>query len=102
MANENLGVATEPSPESLQLRGFTFVQWGLTFWNLSKHRCFVMLDISVGGGAWSLVSEGISPPKPAVWTVWQNFSLLFNAIASEKYLGYAICQACKVCQTFCL
>jgi len=31
MANEKLGVATEPSPENLQLRGFTFVQWGLTF-----------------------------------------------------------------------
>jgi len=27
--------------------------------------------------------------------VWQNFSLLFNAIDSEKYSGYAICQACK-------
>jgi len=35
-------------------------------------------------------------------TVWQNSSLLFNAIDSEKYLGYAICQACKMCQTFCL
>jgi len=28
--------------------------------------------------------------------------LLFNAIDSEKYLGYTICQACKICQTFCL
>jgi len=35
-------------------------------------------------------------------TVWQNFSLLLNAIDSEKYLGYTICQACKICQTFCL
>jgi len=35
-------------------------------------------------------------------TVWQNFSLLLNATDSEKYLGYAICQACKICQTFCL
>jgi len=21
---------------------------------------------------------------------------------SEKYLGYTICEACKICQTFCL
>jgi len=27
--------------------------------------------------------------------MWQNFSVLFNAIDSEKYLGYAICQGCK-------
>jgi len=31
MATEKLGAPTEPSPESLQWRGFTFVQWGLTF-----------------------------------------------------------------------
>jgi len=49
MAIEKLCVATEPSPESLQLRGFTFVQWGLTFWNLSKHHCFIVLDFSIGG-----------------------------------------------------
>jgi len=30
MANEKLGVSTKLSPGSLQLRGFTFVQWGLT------------------------------------------------------------------------
>jgi len=37
------------------------------------------------------------PPKAPCgdWAVWQNFSLLFNAIDSEKCLGYAICQACK-------
>jgi len=34
--------------------------------------------------------------------VWQNFSLLFDVIDSEKYLGYVICQACKICQAFCL
>jgi len=33
-------------------------------------------------------------------SVWQNVSLLSNAIDSEKYLGCMICQACKVCQTF--
>jgi len=58
MTNEKLGVATEPSPESLL-------------------------------GAWSFVLEGISPSKPPRGnrTVWQNFSLLFNAIDSDKYLS---------------
>jgi len=46
MANEKLSMATEPSPESLyRLGGFTLVQWGLTFWNLNKHHCFVALHI---------------------------------------------------------
>jgi len=31
MTNEKLGVATEPSPESLQKGGFPFVQRCLTF-----------------------------------------------------------------------
>jgi len=63
MANEKLGVATEPSPESL-----------------------------LGARTRSFVLEGISPTKPprGNGTVWQNFSLLFNAIDSEKYLGYNI------------
>ena len=34
-------------------------------------------------------------------TVWQSFSLLFDAIDSQKHLGYVICQACKICQNFC-
>jgi len=51
-----------------------------------------MLHISIWEGVWSFVSEGISPLKLPCgdWTVRQNFSLLFNAIDSEKYLGYAI------------
>jgi len=55
-------------------------------------------------GTWSFVSEGLSPTKSprGDGTVWQNFSLLFNAIDLEKYLGYVICQACKICQTSCL
>jgi len=58
MVNEKLGVATEPSPESLL-------------------------------GARSFALEGISTTKPphGNGTVWQNFSLLFNAIDSETYLG---------------
>jgi len=44
-----------------------------------------------------LCFRGAKPTKAprGDWTVWQNFSLLFNAIDSEKCLGYAICQACK-------
>jgi len=33
--------------------------------------------------------------------MWQSFTLLFDAIGSEKYLGYAICQACQICQACC-
>jgi len=63
-----------------------------------------MLHISIWEGGLELFLEGISPLKLPCgdWTVWQNFSLLFNAIDSEKYFGYAICQACNICQTFCL
>jgi len=64
-----------------------------------------VLNISIWG-VWSFVSEGISTPKPIRddETVWQNFSLLFNTIDSEKHLGYEVCQskACKICHTFCL
>ena len=35
-----------------------------------------------------------APPR-GEGPVWQNFSLLFNVIDSEKYLGYTICQTCK-------
>jgi len=30
-----------------------------------------------------------SNPPCGNWTMWENFSLLFDAIDSEKYLGYA-------------
>jgi len=48
-------------------------------------------------GGMELFFGGAKPTKGPRddWTVWQNFSLLFNAIDSEKYLGYAVCQACK-------
>jgi len=71
MANEKLGVPTEPSPESLQKRSFTFVQWSLTFWNLNEHHCFIVLHVSVGG-VWNFVSDGLNPSKPPVGTVWHN------------------------------
>jgi len=54
----------------------------------------VGLELCFGG------AKPTTPPPRGHGTVWQNFSLLFNAIDSEKYLGYAICQACKICQTF--
>jgi len=83
----------------------TFVQWALTFWNLNKYHCFIVLHISIWGCR-SFVSEGLNPPNHLRGdrTVWQNFSLLFNATDSEKYLGYAICQAkaCNICHIFCL
>jgi len=79
------------------------MQCGLTFRNLNKHPCFIVLYILIWGGL-ELCFGGLSPPKPprGDWTVWKNFSLLSNAIDSEKYLGCTICQACKICQTFCL
>jgi len=53
-------------------------------------------------GGLELCFGGAKPTKASHddGTVWQNFSLLFNAIDLEKYLGYTICQACKICQTF--
>jgi len=52
---------------------------------------------NLGGGLELLCFRGAKPTKAprGDWTVWQNFSLLFNAIDLEKYSGYAICQACK-------
>ena len=60
-------------------------------------------NFNLGGGLGVLFRRAKPTKAPRDgWTVWKNFSLLFNAIDSEKYLGYAICQACKICQTFCL
>jgi len=59
--------------------------------------CFIFKFGGIGaffGGA-----KPIKDPR-GYGTVWQNFSLVLNATDSEKYLGYAICQACKICQNF--
>jgi len=79
MANEQLGVATEPPPESLW-GALPLCSGGLSIGGL--YICAVGLDIlkfeqtsllySASyfnlGGAWSFVSEGISPPKsPPPW-----------------------------------
>jgi len=42
---------------------FTFVHWGLTFWNFNKHHCFIQWFKFQFGETWSFVSEGLSPPK---------------------------------------
>jgi len=57
-----------------------------------------------GGGFGVLFRRGqaLKSSLRGNWTVCQNCSLLFIAIDSEKYLGYAICQSCMVCQTSCL
>ena len=80
---------------ALQYIWFVQGAWHSEIWtNITALYCFIF---QIGRGDWSFVSEGLSPPKAprGDWTVWQNFSLLFNATDSEKYLGYAICQACK-------
>jgi len=103
MANEKLGVAAEPSPESLW--GLCICAVELDILKFEQTSLFYSASYFNLGGAWSFVSEGLSPPKQPPHgdgTVCQNFSFLFNAIDSEKYLGYAVCQACKICQTFCL
>ena len=44
MANEKLGVATEPSPESLW-GSCTFVEWGVGLYTGRLYICAVGLDI---------------------------------------------------------
>ena len=63
------------------------MQWGLTFWNLNKHHCFIVLHITIRRSLELCFGEE-SPPKPlrGDGTVWQNFSLLFNATDSERYI----------------
>ena len=70
---------------------------------LNKYHCFIVLRISILG-VLELCFGGAKPTKPLCGdeTMWQNFNLLLIAIDSENYLGYAIFQTCKICQTFCL
>jgi len=39
------GNRTVTRKPSIGKGGFTFVQWGLTFWHLNKHHCFIVLHI---------------------------------------------------------
>jgi len=86
-----------------RLGGLYICAVGLDILKLNKHHCFIVLHIEIRGEL-ELVSEGLSPSKTprGYGTMWQNFRLLFNTIDSQQYLGYMICQACNICQTFCL
>jgi len=60
------------------------------------------LNLWVGLGALLQRGEAHRSPPVAMGLCGKNYSLLFNAIDSEKYIGYVACQVCKICQTFCL
>jgi len=104
MVNEKPGMATEPSQESLLSSiglGALHFWMGLDILKFEQTSLFysaLYLNLGV-----ELCFGGAKPIDPHGYgTVWKKFRLLFNKINSEKYLGYMICQACKVCQTFCL
>jgi len=64
--------------------GFTFVQWSLTFENLNKHHCFIILHISIRG--LDVCFRGAKPTKdPVVTGLYGKTSACFiNAADSEK------------------
>ena len=45
------------------------MQWGLTFWNLNKHHCFIVLHIQFGRSL-ELCFRGIKPKPPPPW--WRD------------------------------
>jgi len=61
MANEKLGVAAEPSPESLW--GLCICAVELDILKFEQTSLFYSASYFNLGGAWSFVSEGLSPPK---------------------------------------
>jgi len=69
MANEKLGVRyrTVTRKSSIGELYSTCVQWGLTFWNLNKHHCFIVLHISIWEGGSELFSGGAKPTKGPPW-----------------------------------
>ena len=102
IAKEKLGVlTTEPSPESL-LWGALHLCSGLDILEFEQTSLFYSASYFNWGGAWRFVSEGLSTPKPPVATGMcgkTSACFLMQLNDSEKYVGYAICQACKICQT---
>jgi len=62
--------------------------------NFEQTELFIVLHISIWGRGLKRCFGEAKPTKNphGSGTVWQTFSLLFHAIDSEKYLGYAICQ----------
>ena len=101
MANETLGVTTEPSPDKSFIGYICAV--ALDILKFEQISLFYSTSYLNSGGL-ELCFGGAKPIKDprGYGTVWQSFSLLFNAIDSQKHLGYVICQACKICQNFCL
>jgi len=62
--------------------GFTFVQWGLTFLKFEQTSLFYSA-LYFNWGSLKLCFGGTKPtkaPSSGDGTVWQKFSLLFNAI----------------------
>jgi len=70
---------------------------GLDILKFEQTSLFYSASYFILGGGLELCFGGAKPTKGprGDCTVWQHFSLLFNTIDSEKYLGYAICRACK-------
>ena len=93
-----LGVATEPSPESPYRGALQYIcAMGLDILKFEPTSLFYSASYFDLGGVLELCFGEAKPTKGPPW--WldcvANFSLLFNPIDSEKYWGYAICQACR-------
>ena len=91
MAIEKLGVAIEPSPESLLRGALQYIcAVGLDILKFEQTSRFYSAYLN-SGGLELCFGRAKSPSKTShgYGTVWQNFSLLLNATDSEKYLGYA-------------
>ena len=83
----------------------TFVQWGLTFWNLNKHHCFIVPRISIWEGDWSFVWRD-KPTKGPPW--WLDCVAKLQLAFQSNWLGkvFRLCNMSslqeKICQSFCL
>jgi len=70
---------------------------GLDIMKFEQKSLFYSVSYFNLGGGLELCFGGAKPTKGprGDWTVWQNFSLLFDAIDSEKYSGDATCKVYK-------
>jgi len=87
MTNEKLGVATEPSPESLLLGGLYICAMGLDILDSEIWTNITVLKFFIFQfGGWRFVSEGLSPPKPpvAMGLCGKTSACFINATDSEK------------------
>ena len=85
---------------------FVFVQWGLTFWNLNKHHCFIVLHISNWEGGLEICFGGGKPTKGPPW--WLDCVAKLQLAFKSNWLGKVL-RLCNmsslqetICQTFCL